>query len=553
MREFMDYVQTAFYAATGWNRDNSYSSLNATSDSLLRFPTPRGLRLTLSSLATPRFATSYQLGSVGVVDGSISYLFTTVALNGEADGSNPRSPGDAAAVIAQSEKIPLPDLLRSYRPLVELSKRREHAAGGGSRDNGEGGEGSSNSNSSSGVVEAPEMVDKHVLAYGRLYLPMSMLEALVVRRISPTLQMQVSAVSDQTLRNGGTVLGMLQYDEGRYGIEGLASSDGGLLGVRGLYNFGGDAANLGAPAGGAVEQRSGNGNGNGNGERERIYGRFSTGAELYYGTLNKSGGMSLGARFATLPPHKGTPLTATMTINPLMGNISWTYSVMAGSYCSLATKLDFNVYSYESDWAVGMELWRRKGAWAIENEEVLSEPSSSLTSSPSPSMPQPPLPLSPPQAVAPPVAASPVIPPPPVRTERSFQAKMEWRLDDPLPSPEQAPANAPRISDEKSEPSKKKDNLKRKKKNGPSQKDKPLKEKSFPAKPEPKLDDKISDTTDEDQYAGVLKARLDQHWRLGLLWEGRVKSLLFSLGSGIDLRRLDSPFRTLGLEVQFSS
>lgn len=65
--------------------------------------------------------------------------------------------------------------------------------------------------------------------------------------------------------------------------------------------------------------------------------------------------------------------------------------------------------------------------------------------------------------------------------------------------------------------------------------------------------DESEEETDADEYAGVLKARLDQHLRLGLLWEGRAKSLLFSLGSGIDLRQLDSPFRTLGLEVQFSS
>ncbi|KAI1497787.1 hypothetical protein F5X99DRAFT_355122 [Biscogniauxia marginata] len=486
MREFMDYVQSAFYAATGWNRDNSYSTLNATSDALLHFTTPRGLRLTLSSLATPHFATSYQLGSIGVVDGSISYLFTTVALDDDRHGD--------AAVIAQSESTPLPDLLRSYRPLAELPQRGRALGTGNDDGGGGGGEGGS------GRVEGAE-VGKHTLAYGRLYLPQSMLEALVVRRISPTLQLQVSAVSEQTLRNGGTVLGMLQYDEGRYGVEGLASSDGGLLGVRGLYNFGGDAADLGAPINGTVEQR--NGNGNGNGERERIYGRFSTGAELYYGTLNKSGGVSLGARFATLPPHKGTPLTATMTINPLMGNISWTYAVMAGSYCSLATKLDFNVYSYESDWTVGMELWRKKGAWTIDNEQEL------------------------PSAV-----------PPPIRSERSFQAKMEWRLDDPLPGPlpglDSAPAIPP-LSDEKVEPEKK--------------------ERSFQAKMGWKMDDTDGNdvVAEEEQYSGVLKARLDQNWRLGLLWEGRVKSLLFSLGSGIDLRRLESPFRTLGLEVQFSS
>lgn len=32
MREFMDYVHSAFDEATGWSRDNSYAALNATAD-----------------------------------------------------------------------------------------------------------------------------------------------------------------------------------------------------------------------------------------------------------------------------------------------------------------------------------------------------------------------------------------------------------------------------------------------------------------------------------------------------------------------------------------
>ncbi|KAI2642498.1 hypothetical protein GGS21DRAFT_174525 [Xylaria nigripes] len=454
MREFMDYIQSAFYGATGWNRENSYSTLNATSDALLHFATPRGLRLTLSSLATPHFATAYQLGTVGVVDGSISYLYSTVPLDYHA--------------VAQSEKISLPVLLRSYCPLAELKPRNRIK---GARQD--------------------------VLCYGRLYLPMSMLESLVVKRISPALQMQVSAVSDRTLRNGGTVLGMVQYEEGRYDVEGLASSDGGLLGIRGLYNFGGDVA---GPVSPNTSQDVANG---ANGpERERIYGRFSAGGELYYGTLNKSGGMSVGARFATLPSHKGAPFTATMTVNPLMGALSWTYAVMAGRHCSLATKMDFNVYSYESAWSVGMELWRKKAAWAVDANIADGQINDELDMLTGRALP-----------------------------ERSFQAKMEWRTDDPLPllnTPNILLAPAPdAITDQSAKP------------------------RTFRAK----LDwrQNIESEDEEDIYSGVLKARLDHHWRIGLLWEGRVKSLLFSLGSGIDLRRPDSPFRTLGLEIQFSS
>jgi distribution and morphology protein 10 len=43
MREFMDYVHSAFYEATGWRRDNSYASLNATSDGT----SPFGSRLNI--------------------------------------------------------------------------------------------------------------------------------------------------------------------------------------------------------------------------------------------------------------------------------------------------------------------------------------------------------------------------------------------------------------------------------------------------------------------------------------------------------------------------
>ncbi|KAI1827414.1 hypothetical protein F4861DRAFT_363045 [Xylaria intraflava] len=454
MREFMDYIQSAFYGATGWNRDNSYSTLNATSDALLHFATPRGLRLTLSSLATPHFATAYQLGTVGVVDGSISYLYSTVPLDYHA--------------VAQSEKISLPELLQSYLPLAELEPRNRIK---GARQD--------------------------VLCYGRLYLPMSMLESLVVQRISPTLQMQVSAVSNQNLRNGGTVLGMVQYDEGRYGVEGLASTDGGLLGIRGLYNFGGDVSGSASPNNSPDAANGTNGS-----ERERIYGRFSAGGELYYGTLNKSGGMSVGTRFATLPSHKGAPFTATMTVNPLMGTLSWTYAVMAGRYCSLATKLDFNVYSYESSWSVGMELWRKRAAWTVDADTAGDANNDKPGMLVSHALPQ-----------------------------RSFQAKMEWRMDDPLPqidTPELLLAPAPDVGSEQAK-----------------------KQRTFRAKLDWRQNNEGED--EEDTYSGVLKARLDHNWRMGLLWEGRVKSLLFSLGSGIDLRRPDSPFRTLGLEIQFSS
>lgn len=366
-------------------------------------------------------------------------------------------------LIPQSDRTPLATPFQCYKPLPALRHRGEDRL-------------------TPYPLHSPSAAS---LLYGRLYLPQSLLEALVIRRVSPALQLQLSAVSGQFLRNGGTLLGLAQYDVGRYSLEGLASSDGGLLGLRGLYNFGNEVddanANIDttnnssrggsvpqspAPLSGGVTGNNGVGLGGTEEARERIYGRFSAGGEIYYGTLNKSGGVSVGTRFATLPAHRGTPLTATLTLNPLMGNVSATYALMAGRNCSLATKFDFNVFSYESDWAVGMELWRKR--------------------------PQSP--------------AEPVVSVEKLVRERSFQAKLEWRLDD----PDEVRETGVLPKDEGAE-------------------------------------------TSDGEYTGVLKARLDQNLRIGLVWEGRAKSLLFSLGSGIDLRHLESPFRTLGVEVQFSS
>ncbi|KAL1891964.1 Mitochondrial distribution and morphology protein 10 [Sporothrix stenoceras] len=556
MREFLSYVLESFRDATGWSRDNGYSDLNVAANELLNFPTPRGLRMSLSSLATPHFATGYTLGSVGVVDGAISYLYSSVPLSN---------------VVAQSSRVPLPTLLRSYRhrprsglppvldaafatpprervtlegilPFLAVPVHTKIPATTTTTTTVTSADGTTTTVTASPppleppsstamladtllvpvadqlaatVHEARALVDKPALLYGRLYLPRSMLEAYMVKRLAPSVQLQLRAVSDAKLPNGGTVLGVMQLDRGRYGLEGLVSSDGGLLGVRGLYNFG--SANDAAASSAST-----------NGDEDRLHGRFSAGGEIYYGTLNKSGGVSFGARFETAAVGEeasstkkigvtGTPLTATLTINPLMGNLSAAYAVVAREDCSLATRFDFNVYSYESEWSVGMELWstrRLAGLVAVDDDNK--------------------------------VAAVPVAP----RTatfgipERSFQAKMEWRLDEAkakaaaeaealsaataTKSPESDAATTGAVSAEAHPPT------------------------SLP--PPPTLVDVAADEpSGEEKYQGVLKARLNQNLQIGLLWEGRIKSLLFSLGSAVDLHRLDQPFRTLGLEIQFSS
>jgi distribution and morphology protein 10 len=266
------------------------------------------------------------------------------------------------------------------------------------------------------------------LLYGRIFLPQSRLEALYLRRLSPTQQLRISAVSDSSLNNGGTILALLQKDTGKYSTEYMYSTDSALLGVRGLYNLGHDPRV--APTTPITAPQV----------PEPSYGRFSAGAELYYGLLNKSGGLSTGVRFTTLPGHPGFPYTMTLTMNPLMGNLSSTYAVKAGPNLALSSRFDFNFYSYESELQLGCELWRRR-----RNTEV------------------------------------------------------EWAVK--------------KLRPEWKRPT----------------------------------------TTPDDDVSGILKARVDQDWRIGLSWEGRIKELLFTLGASLDLKKREQIFRAVGIELQYSS
>ena len=288
------------------------------------------------------------------------------------------------------------------------------------------------------------------MLYGRLFLPRSTLEALYLRRLTPKAQLRISCVSDSRLPNGGTILAHLQYDAAKHNTEYIYSTDSALLGVRGLYNFGPEPSPVDQPfeqspdptisaaneAAALATARA----------PVRPNGRFSAGGEIYYGLLNKSGGMSTGLRFTTLPLHTGFPYTMTLTLNPLMGNLSSTYSVLASPLLALSSRFDFNVYSYESELQVGTELWRRNSRPAPDD--------------------------------------------------------LDWarrKLGLPL------------------------------------------------------LDQSLAKAGDADDMAGCLKARLDQRGSLGLLWEGRVKELLYSCGLTLDLKSGQNMVRGFGLEVQYSS
>ena len=77
---------------------------------VLDFSTPEGLRFHVSSLSAPNFATSYTLGSIGLVDGSLSYLYSSLPLS---------------RLAAKSSAIGLHHLVPGYRQLQDLRQPDE--------------------------------------------------------------------------------------------------------------------------------------------------------------------------------------------------------------------------------------------------------------------------------------------------------------------------------------------------------------------------------------------------------------------------------------------
>lgn len=264
------------------------------------------------------------------------------------------------------------------------------------------------------------------------------------------------------------MLALLAQDRGKWSAEYIYSTDSALLGVRGLYNFGPDPResegwvkspameDMAAMA--PPETKSGIAGSMEGGLAGEQVSRFSAGAEVYYGLLNKSGGMSTGVRFATLPAHTGFPYTMTLTLNPLMGNLSSSYSVRAGELLSLSSRFDFSVYSYESGVVLGMELWKLRDLGGAKGGRLSRE-----------------------------------------EEKRVNQAK------------------------EKIEAGRRMGLLEE------------------------------EDMRDGCDVAGCLKAKLDQRGNVGLLWEGRVKELVYSCGASIDLRGGKDIISGFGLELQYSS
>ncbi|KAI0720200.1 mitochondrial distribution and morphology protein 10 [Cerioporus squamosus] len=362
MHPFASYVLRSYYKQTGWNEDNLYANLTRSSNALLDFSVPRGLHFSISKSPNPLFKTTYSMNALPSLNGSVGYIFTSCDLDVKGSGD-----------------VRFKDMVDRFKvfdhPRRPEGKEEEWLAG--------------------------ERVDtRDYLLYGRIYVPTGRLDALYSTRITPTLQGMVAAISDPRIplssersrshSPSSNVMFSLQHDTGKVCTEYTWSAEDGMWGVRSLYNFG----KLGTHTDTSAEEGEKAGHApNGKRKVKRVdeedamegglKGRVSVGGEFYFSAKEKSAGVSTGIRFTTLPdatppsfqvpssstagpstphvPPSQPPTTITALFNPMLGHISGAYAAKVSRDLSLASRFDFNVYSYESEWSMGAEWWQRRG------------------------------------------------------------------------------------------------------------------------------------------------------------------------------------------------
>ncbi|RKP21324.1 hypothetical protein ROZALSC1DRAFT_20604 [Rozella allomycis CSF55] len=82
---------------------------------------------------------------------------------------------------------------------------------------------------------------------------------------------------------------------------------------------------------------------------------FAVGGELYFKALEKTGGLSLGTRWTTRD-FRGKERDTTITLNPVMGHISSTYTLYISRLLEASCRFEFNLFSFDSMLALGFRF-----------------------------------------------------------------------------------------------------------------------------------------------------------------------------------------------------
>ncbi|KAI8841320.1 hypothetical protein BC829DRAFT_402626, partial [Chytridium lagenaria] len=80
---------------------------------------------------------------------------------------------------------------------------------------------------------------------------------------------------------------------------------------------------------------------------------------VYYTAKERSGGLSCGAQYRDESENDMSVIT--FAANPMMGHVGSSYTTNVSPHTTMSTSYQFNVYSYDSDVAVGIEYSPSEG------------------------------------------------------------------------------------------------------------------------------------------------------------------------------------------------
>jgi distribution and morphology protein 10 len=69
----------------------------------------------------------------------------------------------------------------------------------------------------------------------------------------------------------------------------------------------------------------------------------------------------------------GPPTTMTAIYTPLIGHLQAAYATRVSPDLTMATRFDFNMYSFESKWTMGFEWWHKRPRSFASASEVLDD------------------------------------------------------------------------------------------------------------------------------------------------------------------------------------
>ncbi|PLW47500.1 hypothetical protein PCANC_07798 [Puccinia coronata f. sp. avenae] len=388
MHPFGSQLLSAHYAAIGWDADNDYAQLTKPTRALLDLNFLPGIHFSLGKLPAHQFANSASL-SVLSPPSSISLDQRTLPLS----SPYPTLTGSVSYVASSIQSFQfIPTRLAALTTVVDRFAVPSPPP-----------------NKSAEQQKGTHITDQNYLLYGRFHLPTYRLDALCSYQLSPTLKALATLVSVPSSTSnppgisgngsnqesspinhmpangtGGpsiwNLMLSMNHDTGKWSQQYSYSTEDGLFGARVLHNFPTTTTTRRRDNSAGLSPQAGSDNQaatlkSSTDRKKRIdeeevmdnvlKGRFSVGGELYFSAQRKSAGVSTGIRFCTIPDPPGAPLTQqptviNATLNPIMGQISTSYGTKIGSNLALATRFDFNFFSFDSDITFGLELLQKR-------------------------------------------------------------------------------------------------------------------------------------------------------------------------------------------------